>query len=261
MTDTATAVGNSAGVPETPEGTLSFSVCGPAATSCASATNPVATNVPLAGSGTTVTAQATDTPPSVGSYCFYSVYTGTNYLTAADRGDLTNAECFTVTPAPLTVTPSPETVAFGQTPPPPTPTYTGFVNGDSTSSLSSPATCTTTATASSPPGIYPSSCSGAAGANYAIDYQAGTVTVASAAASVVTASSAAPPATAATNVVASAPVGPRPIEVATSVHTGKPWAGSRPYLVGTGAVGLALLGVGLGRRRRFLAARNGDTTA
>ena len=58
-----------------------------------------------------------------------------------------------------------------------TASYEGFVNGDSDSSLSTLPSCSTTATSSSPPGTYPSSCSGAEGANYDISYVDGTITV------------------------------------------------------------------------------------
>ena len=57
------------------------------------------------------------------------------------------------------------------------PSYSGFVNGDSPSSLTSPPACSTTATSSSPVGTYPSSCSGAADPNYTISYVSGTVQV------------------------------------------------------------------------------------
>ena len=58
-----------------------------------------------------------------------------------------------------------------------TPAYGGFVNGDSAASLSTPPTCSTTATSSSPPGTYPATCTGAVDSNYAITYVAGAVTV------------------------------------------------------------------------------------
>ena len=41
------------------------------------------------------------------------------------------------------------------------------------------------------------------------------------------------------------------VPTATTVHTGMPWAGSLPYVVGTAAVGSLLVGTGLFRRRRF----------
>lgn len=58
------------------------------------------------------------------------------------------------------------------------PSFTGFVNGDTTASLSTQPTCTTTATAATAAGsTATASCTGAASNNYAISYVAGTVTV------------------------------------------------------------------------------------
>jgi hypothetical protein len=42
---------------------------------------------------------------------------------------------------------------------------------------------------------------------------------------------------------------PAPIEGATTVHTGEPWAASEPYVVVSFALGGTLLGMGLRRRR------------
>jgi hypothetical protein len=55
--------------------------------------------------------------------------------------------------------------------------YSGFVGADSPASLPSRATCSTTATASSPVGTYAVNCSGAIDGNYAFDYVPGTVTI------------------------------------------------------------------------------------
>ena len=84
----------------------------------------------------------------------------------------------TVTPAPLTITASSPAIAYGSVPTI-TPGYSGFKNGDTGSSLSTPPICSTTATSSSPasPPAYPSSCSGAVDSNYTISYVAGTVSV------------------------------------------------------------------------------------
>jgi hypothetical protein len=46
-----------------------------------------------------------------------------------------------------------------------------------------------------------------------------------------------------------------PVVGATTVHTGEPWAGSRPYVVGVIALGLSLMGLGYFERRRTLAVR------
>ncbi len=316
VTDTATAVG-SHWSHATPAGTMSFYECGPSAWSCSSMADPVGSAVALVGSAGTSSAQQAFTPSSVGTYCFYTLYTGTNYLTADEPGYPGNSECVTVTPAPLTVAPTDATIPFGQAPAAPTPKYSGFVNGDSAASLTTPATCTTTATASSPVGTYPATCSGAVDPNYTISYQSGTVTVVPAGALTVTASSttitagsavpaitptfsnvkdgdtatslasattqptcgttatsASPPGTypstcsgavdpnysaivyvpGTVTVVAAATTtssSSGPVTGATTVHTGEPWAGSRPLVVGAGAAGLGILGLGLLRRRRF----------
>ena len=83
----------------------------------------------------------------------------------------------TVAAAPLTVMASSATMAYGTSVPGITPTYSGFVNGDTSASLSTAPVCTTTATANSGTGNYPSTCSGAADSNYSITYVAGSVTV------------------------------------------------------------------------------------
>ena len=86
---------------------------------------------------------------------------------------------FTVTPAPLTVTASGGAMTYGGTPPVISPTYSGFVNSDSPSSLTTKPTCTTAATSSSPVSgsPYASSCTGAVDPNYTFTYIPGTVTV------------------------------------------------------------------------------------
>ena len=55
--------------------------------------------------------------------------------------------------APLTVTASSPTMTYGGAVPTITPGYSGFVNGDTASSLTTQPTCTTTATGSSPGGV------------------------------------------------------------------------------------------------------------
>jgi len=55
--------------------------------------------------------------------------------------------------------------------------YTGFVNGDSSTSLTTAPTCSTAASSASPVGTYVSSCSGAVDSNYIISYVNGSVLV------------------------------------------------------------------------------------
>jgi choice-of-anchor C domain-containing protein len=84
---------------------------------------------------------------------------------------------FTVSPAPLTVTASSGSMNYGGTPPAITASYSGFVNGDSSASLATKATCSTSANSSSQPGTYASLCAGAVDTNYTISYLNGTITV------------------------------------------------------------------------------------
>ena len=79
----------------------------------------------------------------------------------------------------LTITASSPSMTYGGTVPAITPSYAGFVNGDTPGNLSTQPTCTTTATSSSPVGSSPTtSCSGAVDPNYStIKYVNGTVTV------------------------------------------------------------------------------------
>lgn len=83
----------------------------------------------------------------------------------------------TVNKASLTVTASSGSTVYGTAPPAITPTYSGFVNGDTSSSLTTAPTCSTTDKSSSPVGSYPSSCSGAADPNYTIGYVKGSIAV------------------------------------------------------------------------------------
>ena len=80
-------------------------------------------------------------------------------------------------PAILTITANSQNKVYGQTNPTLTVSYAGFVNGDTSSSLTTQPTVTTTATTSSPAGGYPITASGAVDPNYAISYVAGTLTM------------------------------------------------------------------------------------
>jgi RHS repeat-associated protein len=85
-----------------------------------------------------------------------------------------------ITPAALTVSADPQTMVYGGTLPAFTASYTGFVNGDSVTSLTALPTLSTSATAASPVGTYSINVSGAVDPNYAISYVAGTLTIGSA---------------------------------------------------------------------------------
>jgi FtsP/CotA-like multicopper oxidase with cupredoxin domain len=109
---------------------------------------------------------------SVGSYP--STCTGAaaaNYAISYVPGTVT------VTGAPLVITASSGTMVYGGTVPTITSTFSGFVNGQNSSVLTTQPTCSTTATPTSNVGSYPSTCLGAVAVNYSFTYVAGTVTV------------------------------------------------------------------------------------
>ena len=120
---------------------------------------------------TTATSSSPASPPTYPSSCSGAV--DSNYAISYVAGAVT------VNKAPLTITASNGSMTYGSAPPSITPLYSGFKNGDSASSLSTPPTCSTTATSSSPASgsPYPSSCTGAVSSNYAISYVNGAVTV------------------------------------------------------------------------------------
>src|SRR4029077_92466 len=89
---------------------------------------------------TATTASAVGTYPITASG---AVSGSGNYTIAYVPGTLT------VTPAALTVTAPNATKAYGAVNPSLTVSYSGFVNGDTAASLTTPATATTTATTSS----------------------------------------------------------------------------------------------------------------
>jgi hypothetical protein len=79
--------------------------------------------------------------------------------------------------APLTITANNASKIYGAALPVFTASYAGFVNGNTLANLTTPPSLTTTATASSPAGVYPITGSGAVDLNYLISYVSGTLTV------------------------------------------------------------------------------------
>jgi hypothetical protein len=98
---------------------------------------------------------------------------GDGYADAAT----TVTKTITVAGAPLTITASSATMTQGGTVPTITPSYSGFVNHDTASSLTTQPTCFTQAMSSSLPASYSSICSAAADPNYVISFVNGLVTV------------------------------------------------------------------------------------
>jgi gliding motility-associated-like protein len=78
---------------------------------------------------------------------------------------------------PLIITADNKTKITGTANPALTASYLGFVNSENSSVLTTQPLLSTTATADSPPGVYPITASGAAAANYVITYAGGTMIV------------------------------------------------------------------------------------
>jgi hypothetical protein len=107
---------------------------------------------------------------------------GQHALTAnfASQGDFTSSSAnatLTVAPAPLILTANSASKVYGAVLPTLGFNPSGFVNGDTTASLTTQPTLSTTATAASPVGAYAISIGGAVDANYTITYVPGTLTV------------------------------------------------------------------------------------
>jgi FtsP/CotA-like multicopper oxidase with cupredoxin domain len=77
--------------------------------------------------------------------------------------------------APLTITASSGTMFYGGPVPAITPIFSPFVLGQNSTVLTTQPTCSTTAVSKGVPATYPSTCTGAVAANYAISYAPGTV--------------------------------------------------------------------------------------
>src|SRR5580658_8315811 len=113
-------------------------------------------------------------PTAAGSYSFT--------VTAVDNsptpGPYTGAQAYTlnIDQAVLTISTNNANMPYGGTLPTLQVSYSGFVNGDNSSSLTTPPTISTTAS-SSPVGSYPITPSGASDPNYTISYVAGTLTI------------------------------------------------------------------------------------
>ena len=87
------------------------------------------------------------------------------------------AGTLTIGQAPLTITANSQSINYGMPIAPLTVSYSGFVNNDTYTSLTTAPAVTTNGTSTSTPGTYPITASGAIDANYSISYVAGTLTV------------------------------------------------------------------------------------
>ena len=108
--------------------------------------------------------------PSAGVHTIEAIYSGDGFY-ATNSQTVTQ----TVTPAPLTITADNQTKVYGAALPTLTASYTGFVNGDTSASLTTQPTLSTTATVSShvAGSPYAITATGAVDTNYTISYVAG----------------------------------------------------------------------------------------
>src|SRR5205807_618214 len=135
------------------------------------------------------TFDSTNTPalllPAAGAHSLTATYAAQGAFPASSA-----AGTLSVGQAALTITASSGTMVYGAVPPVITPSFAGFVPGDTAATaLTTQPTCSTTATSTSPVGNYPSTCTGAVATNYTITYVAGTVTVTAAALTITATSS------------------------------------------------------------------------
>src|SRR6266571_4749872 len=108
-----------------------------------------------------------------GSHSITAVYAPSGNFLGSTSSPLTQ----TVTPAALSVTANNVSKILNAPLPALSATYTGFVNGETSSVLTGVLTCTTPATASSPAGTYAINCFGQSSNNYAITYVPGTLSI------------------------------------------------------------------------------------
>jgi RHS repeat-associated protein len=149
-----------------------------------SSPNPTLTGT-LSGvvSGDNITASYTTTATAAshvvpGGYAITPVLNDPNNR-LSNYGVTSNNGTLTITPVALTITADSKSMTVGGTFPTLTASYSSFVNGDTSTSLTTPPTLSTTATPSSSPGIYPITVNGAVDPDYTIGYVNGTLTVTS----------------------------------------------------------------------------------
>ena len=128
----------------------------------------------VTGTANCTTTALTGSP--VGGYpitCTIGSLAATNYTFTFVAGTLT------INPALLTVTADNKVKTYGSPNPALTYVITGFVNGDTIAAVSGSASCSTTATAGSPVGGYPITCTqgSLSATNYTFTFVAGTLTI------------------------------------------------------------------------------------
>ena len=132
--------------------------------------NLLGSGTTLAGTGASATSTFTISTLTAGSHAISAVYAATGDFLGSTSSTFTQ----TVNQAPLTITANSQTKVYGAGVPTLTASYAGFVNGETSASLTTQPTLTTTATASSHVvgNPYTITAVGAADSNYSITYVA-----------------------------------------------------------------------------------------
>jgi MBG domain (YGX type) len=115
------------------------------------------------------------TPTTAGKYSF-TVKAADNILGLIPQSG-TKAYTLVVEPAALTITANKASMTYGGSVPSLSASFSGFVNGDNASSLTTQPELSTTATSSSPAGTYPITATGGQDPNYNFAYVPGTLTI------------------------------------------------------------------------------------
>ena len=146
----------------------------PAAISYGTALSSTQLNASANVAGSLAYSLAAGTLPNAGTQTLTATFTPTdttNYATASSQQPLT------VNKGTLAVTADNKSKTPGSANPLLTVTYSGFVNGDTASSLTTQPTATTTASQNSPVGTYAITVAGGVSPNYSFVYVAGVLSV------------------------------------------------------------------------------------
>ncbi len=126
----------------------------------------------VSGSPTLTTTATASSAPNT-----YAIAAGAGTLTAVNYAFTFLPGTLTVTPAPLTIRADDKSKVYGGALPLLTASYSGFVNGETSDTLTAQPSLTTTATPASHVDVYSITASGAADPDYTIAYAAGTLTI------------------------------------------------------------------------------------
>ncbi len=164
------------------DGTTAAVVSGTAAlqTPETAGTGSTSDGAPYSGDTVSLTGTASGVYDSKDVATATTVTFGGLSLIGAQSGDYTltaSTQAAAITPTALTITADNKTMVCGAALPSLTASYSGFVNGDTSISLTTQPILTTAATSASPAGSYDIDVSGAVDPNYNISYVTGTLTV------------------------------------------------------------------------------------